>query len=198
MTDSLWMLSRIGYGHRARGEKAPKGNSTQAQSFDNRIKVEFMALQRIGSRGSLREAAATAIVVDHLHLFRQALVEIRAPLPVELDMVKRDPRQQHQRLSLAQRPVGYAHAVARLRVLDARLHHCRSVRPEPVEGLRSPSTTAQTRTGSPTPLSDCSPRSSNATPADVRASERTVSHTSTSPGAESPDMREAMFTAPPY
>ena len=35
-------------------------------------------------------------------------------------------------------------------------------------------------------------------PRHVRASDRTVSETSTSPGADSPLMREAMFTAPPY
>ena len=38
---------------------------------------------------------------------------------------------------------------------------------------------------------------SKRTPADVRASERTVSDTSTSPGVERPLMREAIFTAPP-
>jgi len=57
--------------------------------------------------------------------------------------------------------------------------------------------TAHTRTASPTPFSDCSPRSSNDTPAEVRASERTVSETSTSPAADSPAIREAMLTAPP-
>ncbi len=60
-----------------------------------------------------------------------------------------------------------------------------------------PSTTAHTRTFSPTPFSACSPRSSNRTPADVRARPRTVSETRTSPGAERPLIREAMFTAPP-
>ena len=34
-------------------------------------------------------------------------------------------------------------------------------------------------------------------PPDVRASERTVSDTSTSPATDSPTIREAMFTAPP-
>src|SRR5438128_2342914 len=57
--------------------------------------------------------------------------------------------------------------------------------------------TAQTRTCSPTPFSVCFPRSSKLTPADVRASVRTTSDTSTSPGADSPLMREAMLTAPP-
>ena len=60
-----------------------------------------------------------------------------------------------------------------------------------------PPRTAHTRTASPTPFSACSPRSSNRTPADVRASDRTVSDTSTSPAADSPLIREAMFTAPP-
>jgi len=41
------------------------------------------------------------------------------------------------------------------------------------------------------------PLSSNRTPADVRASDRIVSDTSASPGADSPLMREAMLTAPP-
>src|SRR5439155_22543936 len=57
--------------------------------------------------------------------------------------------------------------------------------------------TTHTRIASSTPFNACSPRSSKRTPADVRASDRTVSDTSTSPGAESPLMREAMFTAPP-
>src|SRR2546422_9943816 len=70
-------------------------------------------------------------------------------------------------------------------VLDLRFHHA------------SPSTTAQNRSGSATPFSACSPRSSNRTPADVRASPRTMSETSTSPAAERPLMREAMFTDPP-
>src|SRR5436309_12588702 len=85
---------------------------------------------------------------------------------------------------LAEHRIGDAYPITRLRVLNARLHH-------------SPSRTAHTRTGSPTPFSACSLRSSNDTPADVRASERTVSDTSTSPAADSPLMREAMFTAPP-
>ena len=57
--------------------------------------------------------------------------------------------------------------------------------------------TTHTRITSPTPLSACSPRSSNVTPADVRASDRTVSDTSTSPVADSPLIRAATFTAPP-
>src|SRR3990172_931211 len=62
--------------------------------------------------------------------------------------------------------------------------------PELSKGERShdasPSRTTQPRTGPPPPFSVCSPRSSNVTPADVRASERPVSETRTSPGAERP------------
>src|SRR3989304_1347152 len=57
--------------------------------------------------------------------------------------------------------------------------------------------TAYSRCGSPTPFSVCSPRSSNDTPAEVRASPRTVSDTSTSPGADAAAILAAMLTAPP-
>ncbi len=90
-----------------------------------------------------------------------------------------------KRLAFARRGEGEADAVAGFDVAD--LRGC----------ITRPPRTAHTRTGSPTPFSACSPRSSNGTPADVRASERTVSETSTSPGADSPLMREAMLTAPP-
>ena len=43
-----------------------------------------------------------------------------------------------------------------------------------VQRTHSPASTANTRTGSSMPLSACSPRSSNVTPADVRASSRIV------------------------
>src|SRR6266571_8437119 len=99
--------------------------------------------------------------------------------------VAADRVQAHEdRRPLARHGVGNADAVGGDAIADLRLHH-------------SPSITAHTRTASPTPFSACSPRSSNLTPADVRASDRTVSETRTSPGAESPLMREAMLTAPP-
>jgi hypothetical protein len=66
------------------------------------------------------------------------------------------------------------------------------LKPDPQTGV-----TAHTRTGSPTPLSLRLPRSSNDTLPEVRASERTVSDTSTSPDADRPLMRAAMLTAPP-
>jgi hypothetical protein len=62
---------------------------------------------------------------------------------------------------------------------------------------QSASRTAHTRIFSSTPFSACSPRSSNFTPAEVRARPRTMSETSTSPGAERLLIREAMLTAPP-
>ncbi len=57
--------------------------------------------------------------------------------------------------------------------------------------------TANSRCASSIPRSSVSPRSSNDTSADVRARPRTVSDTSTSPGAEAPAIRAAMLTAPP-
>ena len=63
--------------------------------------------------------------------------------------------------------------------------------------ITHPVTTTNTRTASSTPFISCSPRSSNATPADVRASSRTVPDTSVSPAAEAAATRAAMFTAPP-
>ena len=71
----------------------------------------------------------------------------------------------------------------------------RGVRPQP-SPPRDP--TAQTRTGPSTPFSDRSPLSSNDTCAEVRASSRTVPDTSTSPGADSLQMRAAMLTVPPW
>src|SRR6266545_7019658 len=87
------------------------------------------------------------------------------------------------RRPIAEHGVSDAYAIARLRVLDARLHHS------------PPSRTAHARTGSPTPFSLRLPRLSNDTPPDVRARPRTMSETSTSPGADSPLMRDATFTA---
>ena len=82
-------------------------------------------------------------------------------------------------------------------IRDANAVFGRAVADFALSHYASPSRTTHTRTASPTPFSACSPRSSNVTPADVRASERTVSDTSTSPAADSPLIREAMFTAPP-
>src|SRR3989304_1522583 len=78
------------------------------------------------------------------------------PLPLELDMAVSKHRHMDQRHAvLPERPVGDAYPVARLRVLDARLH-------------QAPSRTAKSRCGPPTPLSAGSPRSPKSTPAAVR------------------------------
>src|SRR5947208_14463843 len=87
----------------------------------------------------------------------------------------------HKGPAFARLRTGNAHPIAGSRILNARLHHASSVR------------TAHTRTGSPTPFSDGSPLSSNATPAEVRARERTVSDTSTSPGADTPVTHDPML-----
>src|SRR3990172_7292642 len=67
------------------------------------------------------------------------------------------------------------------------VHNCPQVHHLSVKG--GVGRIADSRCGSATPLRACSPRSSNATPAEVRASERTVSDTSTSPGADAPAIR---------
>src|SRR5207244_1216485 len=86
---------------------------------------------------------------------------------------------------LALNAIRDANAVFSSAVADFTLHYA------------SPSRTTHTLTGSATPLSFRLPRSSHRTPALVRARPRTMSDTSTSPGADSPLMREAMLTAPP-
>src|SRR5206468_10599440 len=101
------------------------------------------------------------------------------------DLTKRWGRDEQEVAPLPFDAVSNADSIARSRVLDSRCGHHSGAR------------TAHTRTRSPTPFSACSPRSSKVAPADVRASERTVSETSTSPGADRPLMREAMLTAPP-
>src|SRR5439155_19520101 len=105
--------------------------------------------------------------------------------PLQLDVTGEQIGEDNERRAFTERPEGDAYAGGCLDVLNVWcVHH-------------SPSPTVHTRIGSPTPFSACSPRSSKATPAEVRASDRTVSETSTSPGADSPLIREAMFTAPP-
>src|SRR6266542_496052 len=71
--------------------------------------------------------------------------------PFQLSVARARGVSDHVRLPAADCPVGDAHSIAGLGVLNARLHHS------------LPSRTAHTRTGSPTPFSDCSPRSSNVT-----------------------------------
>src|SRR5262245_38468540 len=106
-------------------------------------------------------------------------------LPIQFYVTERRRRDKEELWAFAYDEVSDVCPTARSDVLNARcVHH-------------SPSRTAQTRTGSPTPFSACSPLSSNETPAEVRARSRTVCETSTSPGGDSPLMREATFTAPP-
>src|SRR5439155_24278022 len=135
---------------------------------------------------ALRETVAPVVVLHNFAPLRQPL-EVRLRLwhlPVHLDRRQPHRRHDHEWPAVAQRRNRDARPVWACDIPYLRFHH-------------SPSTTAHTRTGSPMPLSACSPRSSKATPADVRASDRTVSETSTSPGAERALMREAMLTAPP-
>src|SRR6266542_4815488 len=127
------------------------------------------------------------MVVAHNQPAGTNLVHHRAPLRGLVASRKciEEIRGYQQGRPLALHGVCNADAILCHTVADLALHH-------------SPSRTAQIRTGSPTPFTFRLPRSSNCTPAEVRASERTVSDTSTSPGAERPLMREAILTAPPY
>ena len=136
-------------------------------------------------RSSVRQTRSPGVVPGEAKCSCHRFHQVPEHLPLKLDVTQRWRGRDDQGRALTRSGVGDAHAVTGLHVLDARLHHS------------PPFRTTHTRTASPTPFSACSPRSSNRTPADVRASERTVSDTSTSPGAERPLIREAMLTAPP-
>src|SRR5438876_12439616 len=131
----------------------------------------------------IRKARAAWVIPDRMELGGSRR-QTRIDLPAELHMRETRRGQKDERRALARLGERDVHPITRLHVVNPRFHH-------------SPSRTAHTRTPSPTPLNVCSPRSSKRTPADVRANDRTVSDTSTSPGADSPLMREAMLTAPP-
>src|SRR5437870_5029511 len=130
--------------------------------------------------------AAPIVIADEHPILSQSREPAASSLsrPMPNGWRKHGGRHQYERDARPERPICNIYSIVSLRILDPRLHH-------------SLSTTAHRRTCSPTPFSNCSPRSSKRTPADVRASERTVSDTSTSPDAERPLMREAMLTAPP-
>lgn len=144
-----------------------------------------LALQREVLNAAVGHSPAAHVVRDDHYAFGGHSLPRFPAFIAELNpqMAPAIGREDH-RHAFADDGVGNVGAVSASDVLDLRLHH-------------SPSRSAHTRTSSPTPFSACSPRSSNRTPADVRASERTVSDTGTSPGADSPLIRAAMLTAPP-
>src|SRR5439155_3041112 len=165
-------------------EREPVEREARRQSVD----VGHLAIEREVFDVALRHTHPTHVVRgDHDAFVGHALpgpTEVASKLHLEMapDVRRKD---HWHAVALADYRVSNVRAVAAPDVLNVRLHH------------PPPSTTAHTRTGSPTPLRACSPRSSNCAPADVRASPRTMSETSTSPGADRPLMREAMLTAPP-
>ena len=185
---SLRTLNRIDYCRRTARCNTTKGEAIRSNGFDNRLQVKDTPVEVAASRITLRRPRPAAVIKDHAPAPLNQRTDVgRTIIHVGVQVnVSEDPRRKYDGPPLAQRSVGDAHPIARLRVLDAWLHHS-----------PPPSITAHTRTGSPTPFSARSPRSSNRTPALVRASERTVSDTSTSPGTDSPLIREAMLTAPP-
>src|SRR2546427_1206238 len=120
----LGVSNRIADGNRSGCEESPQVNLEDAELVENRLQVEDVRIKsEVGL--AIGEAGASTVVVDYLSARRQPLVQppVLRVLPVELDVVERYPGQQHERgAAAAQRPVGDVHAIARLCVLDARLH----------------------------------------------------------------------------
>src|SRR2546425_2992908 len=179
------MMRRVGNGCESPKDVAIEREAVEIEHPQQRIDVGHLALNREVLDIAVGHAHATHVVRDYENAV------LRHPLPCSAEVsaqlyrqVAPDIRRKDHRHAVAHHGIGDVRTVGAADVLNLRLHH-------------SPSRTAQTRTASPTPFSACSPRSSNRTPAEVRASERTVSETSTSPGADSPLIRAAMLTAPP-
>src|SRR5439155_23076451 len=165
-------------------EREPVEREARRQSVD----VGHLAIEREIFDVALRHTHPTHVVRgDHDAFVGHALPRLaEVASKLHLEVAPDVGREDHwHAVALADYRVSNVRAVAAADILDVRLHHA------PL------SLTAQTLTASPTPFNSCSPLSSNRTPADVRANDRTVSETSTSPGADSPLMREAMLTAPP-
>src|SRR6266567_1515442 len=179
------MKCRIGDCSRAGVNRGEDDKPLQSEVLHYRFKVADHCIEGEVVDFPLRQAEAATVVSNELPAAREPFLPAHSLGHLPFNLTDREGYTRHLNdwVAFPQCPVRDAHPVASLRVLDPRLHHA--------------CLTAQTRTGSSMPLRVCSPRSSNRTPAEVRASERTVSDTSTSPGAERPLMREAMLTAPP-
>src|SRR3989449_2887425 len=156
----------------------------QFRTLNHCLGIAYHRVHRKIDRFAVRKARPSRVVPDQMEALRERRIDMSVRFPCRLHVAKWAIRHHQQGRAIAGSGEGDIYAIARLRVLDARLHH-------------APSSFAHSRTRSPTPFSDCSPRSSNMTPALVRARPRTISETRTSPGADRPLMREAMLTAPP-
>src|SRR3990172_1753892 len=166
MRDPLWPAGRVSDGHRDRqAVRREQDELLQTQAVHNRLEVQEPGVKRVVGHFAVRKSGPSTIVADQ-HASAGNLFVPGTPLGyLGVARGKAEGYRWHpyERRPLPQRAKSDAHAVRGLDVLHGRLHHASS-------------RTAHTRTDSPTPFSACSPRSSNRTPADVRASERTLSH----------------------
>src|SRR5438105_224297 len=166
--------------------RSPHSTPLQPGLIGDRFDVPLQHLNRIVRDVAVGEARASPVIANHAKRGSQPLVPAPSAGVLPLGLKVRDGAGRvDERNALADLVVGNADAVGAPRELDAWLHHSYRGR------------TAKIRCASATPFSATSPRSSNATAVDVRASARTTSDTSTSPGADSAAILAATFTAPP-
>src|SRR3989304_1746665 len=120
----LRVADRVGDSGWPRIGESPQSESRQAQPVYYRLQVEYQGGEREVGPLLLRQTCASTVKADELAFLSQALVPAsdRRHLPLQLDMAPRRAGHLHKGHAFAQRPEGDAHAVRRLRVLDARLH----------------------------------------------------------------------------
>src|SRR3990170_3212681 len=124
MRHLLWVACSVGDGRRASGHRGEQGKLLHAQLVHHSIQVEQMRLQGVVGHFTVREARPSSVIPDEHSLPCKALAH-RTPvigLPLQLDVAEVNPWHVDKAHALPQRPEGDAHAVARLRVLDAWLH----------------------------------------------------------------------------
>src|SRR3990172_2809815 len=183
----LGVLDGIVDCHRSVPEEPDQCEPVKAHPLYHCLEIQHFGLKRIVGRVAVRQTSPSAVVVNEHSPFRQPLVpasHVRS-LPLQLDMTEFSCRHLHYGHSLSQGPECNVHTVARLRVLDARLHQASSRQ-----------RTSNRRTGSSKPRRATSPRSPNMKPL-PSASSRTTFATMISPPWASAAIRAARMTAVP-
>src|SRR3990170_5766942 len=130
MRYALGAADGVGDGHRPPVMSSQQSEPLQAQAVHYGLQVEHPRVERVVGNVALRKAGPSAVVPDELPLLDQSLVPAASvrPLPLQLDVAELL-WHVHEGLTLAHRPKGDAHTVARLGVLDARLPHAFSSSP---------------------------------------------------------------------
>src|SRR3990172_7676443 len=183
----LRMLDGIVDCHRSVPEEPDQCEPVKTQPVYHCLEIQHFGLKRIVGRVAVRQTSPSAVVMNEHSLLRQPLVpasHVRS-LPLQLDMTEFSCPHLHYRHSLSQGPECNVHTVARLRVLDARLHQASSRQ-----------RTSNRRTGSSKPPRATSPPSPNMKPL-PSASSRTTFATMISPPWASAAIRAARMTAVP-